>query len=104
MKRSYEDMLTGRVDAMHTTNLDRKRKAEDILEEEDHCKIAKATDAQMARASMCGICLDPSPGNRMRMHPCNHHFHSICILTWLSRANTCPICRGALHKYTAYLG
>ncbi|KAK3042245.1 hypothetical protein RJ639_001840 [Escallonia herrerae] len=30
--------------------------------------------------------------------PCSHIFHTRCILRWLKRSNTCPLCRSKVHK------
>ncbi|KAH7442965.1 hypothetical protein KP509_02G010400 [Ceratopteris richardii] len=42
----------------------------------------------------CAICHDKlavnPPAKRL---PCNHIFHGSCIVTWLIRSNSCPICR-----------
>ncbi|KAH7138433.1 hypothetical protein B0J11DRAFT_500659 [Dendryphion nanum] len=54
-----------------------------------------ATDC---KDSDCAICLNqlndshdtPVP---VRAHPCNHVFHSTCLLTWLEDAESCPMCR-----------
>ncbi|KAK2978238.1 hypothetical protein RJ640_024271 [Escallonia rubra] len=30
--------------------------------------------------------------------PCSHIFHTRCILGWLKRSNTCPLCRSKVHN------
>ena len=42
----------------------------------------------------CCICLDEiALGEKSTLLPCGHMFHSNCILTWLKKNNTCPMCR-----------
>ena len=44
----------------------------------------------------CPICLSPfAVGDGVVQWPCEskHRFHTACVRTWCSRANTCPICR-----------
>lgn len=42
----------------------------------------------------CGICLQ-----KFKLHddtkrmPCKHLFHDLCLLPWLQKNNTCPLCR-----------
>mmetsp|Transcript_32276 Transcript_32276/g.47485 ORF Transcript_32276/g.47485 Transcript_32276/m.47485 type:complete len:463 (-) Transcript_32276:248-1636(-) len=44
----------------------------------------------------CCVCLeDFQEGERLRLLPCNHSFHTECILPWLTERNpTCPLCKG----------
>nr|DAD24828.1 TPA_asm: hypothetical protein HUJ06_026292 [Nelumbo nucifera] len=46
-------------------------------------------------SSECAICLDAlTEDSRCRVLPgCNHRFHTSCIDSWLSRSNSCPVCR-----------
>ncbi|CAH8353217.1 unnamed protein product [Eruca vesicaria subsp. sativa] len=50
----------------------------------------------------CSICLDnlggsnPKHGVPTRM-TCSHIFHDACLLVWLQRRNTCPLCRTVLY-------
>lgn len=44
----------------------------------------------------CAICLVPNEnldGQKFLKLPCNHEFHDTCILPWLEKTNSCPMCR-----------
>lgn len=44
----------------------------------------------------CAICLLPNDsldGHKFLQLPCNHEFHDTCILPWLEKTNSCPMCR-----------
>ncbi|EEB17574.1 RING finger protein, putative [Pediculus humanus corporis] len=42
----------------------------------------------------CPVCLTFSKeGEEMILLNCNHGFHPDCILPWLNRTSTCPLCR-----------
>ncbi|XP_059067120.1 uncharacterized protein LOC131858127 [Cryptomeria japonica] len=49
--------------------------------------------------SECSICTEPfQVGDDARQLPCHesHIFHARCLVQWLERRNTCPICRTRL--------
>ncbi|KAG0473275.1 hypothetical protein HPP92_015132 [Vanilla planifolia] len=53
--------------------------------------------------SQCYICLlDYEEGEYMRILPCNHKFHQVCIDKWLKEIHrVCPLCRADVCNYEA---
>eukprot|EP01083_Nonionella_stella_P069492 185262_1 len=49
------------------------------------------------KTKSCSICTtDYQIDDDAKKLPCKHIFHDDCILQWLSRHNTCPLCRDEL--------
>jgi len=48
--------------------------------------------------AMCSICLeDYEKGEKLRMLPCHHMFHTECIVPWLTeRFPNCPLCKAQI--------
>jgi hypothetical protein len=40
----------------------------------------------------CIICMEFHDGERYRLE-CKHEYHKSCLLKWMRRSNTCPLCR-----------
>ncbi|PPD80938.1 hypothetical protein GOBAR_DD22138 [Gossypium barbadense] len=52
----------------------------------------------------CCICLSSyEDGVDLHSLPCNHHFHSTCILRWLKTNATCPLCKYNILKRNEHL-
>jgi hypothetical protein len=50
----------------------------------------------------CTVCLaNFQEGERIRLLPCNHVFHSACIDEWLGRDAHCPLCRFDLRSQSS---
>ncbi|KAL4465965.1 hypothetical protein ABPG74_004202 [Tetrahymena malaccensis] len=45
----------------------------------------------------CSVCKDEfTEGEQLVKMPCNHLYHSSCLVTWLKMHNSCPTCRHEL--------
>lgn len=65
-------------------------------------KIKKTTPALLKRvkSDCCSICInDFDVDERVCFLKCNHIFHKNCIMKWLLKKNTCPLCRCKLQLH-----
>nr|XP_010300469.1 PREDICTED: E3 ubiquitin-protein ligase RNF115-like [Balearica regulorum gibbericeps] len=55
------------------------------------------TQEQVDTGLECPVCKeDYTVAEQVRQLPCNHFFHSNCIVPWLELHDTCPVCRKSL--------
>ncbi|KAG2670934.1 hypothetical protein I3760_14G109700 [Carya illinoinensis] len=60
----------------------------------DSMPSIKITQAHMRTDSHCPVCKERFElGTEARQMPCNHIYHSDCIVPWLAQHNSCPVCR-----------
>ncbi|XP_005413499.1 PREDICTED: E3 ubiquitin-protein ligase RNF115 isoform X2 [Chinchilla lanigera] len=56
------------------------------------------TQEQVEMGLECPVCKDDyTVEEEVRQLPCNHFFHSSCIVPWLELHDTCPVCRKSLN-------
>ncbi|KAL0590987.1 E3 ubiquitin-protein ligase RNF115 [Plecturocebus cupreus] len=56
------------------------------------------TQEQVDMGLECPVCKDDyTVEEEVRQLPCNHFFHSSCIVPWLELHDTCPVCRKSLN-------
>ncbi|KAK4882906.1 hypothetical protein RN001_006225 [Aquatica leii] len=52
---------------------------------------------QETNCGKCDICLkEYEKDETVKIIPCKHKFHSECIIAWLTKTNSCPLCRHEL--------
>lgn len=60
----------------------------------DAMPTIKITQAHLRSDSHCPVCKEKFElGTEAREMPCNHIYHSDCIVPWLVQHNSCPVCR-----------
>ncbi|KAI3509387.1 hypothetical protein L1887_24622 [Cichorium endivia] len=60
----------------------------------DSLPFIRITNRHLNMESHCPVCQDKFDlGSEARMMPCNHIYHSGCIVPWLLEHNSCPVCR-----------
>ncbi|XP_053572000.1 E3 ubiquitin-protein ligase RNF181 [Bombina bombina] len=63
----------------------------------DNLPKVTVTAEQADAALKCPVCLlEFEEGETVRRLPCEHLFHSACIIPWLNKTNSCPLCRDEL--------
>lgn len=60
----------------------------------DAMPTVKITLRHLRNDSHCPVCKEKFElGSEAREMPCNHIYHSDCIVPWLVQHNSCPVCR-----------
>nr|GMD14587.1 probable E3 ubiquitin-protein ligase RHC1A [Ipomoea batatas] len=60
----------------------------------DAMPTIRITERHLNTDSHCPVCQDRFElGSEARQMPCNHIYHSDCIVPWLVQHNSCPVCR-----------
>ncbi|KAF6151872.1 hypothetical protein GIB67_010446 [Kingdonia uniflora] len=63
----------------------------------DALPIVKISQRHLRTDTHCPVCKEKFElGAEAREMPCNHMYHSDCIVPWLVQHNSCPVCRHEL--------
>ena len=75
----------------HPTSNENLNKLKQFKMSEKYCK--KEGEGKLELPNCC-ICIEEiAIGQKTILLPCGHMFHNDCIVTWLKKNNTCPMCR-----------
>ncbi|CAA2994141.1 probable E3 ubiquitin- ligase RHB1A [Olea europaea subsp. europaea] len=78
-------------------------KNEDDLEKSSEPLVSSLQDEE----DVCPICLEEYDAENPKLiTKCDHHFHLACILEWMERSDTCPVCDQVCEKFSSpiYVG
>ncbi|PAN47848.1 hypothetical protein PAHAL_9G340400 [Panicum hallii] len=65
---------------------------QESLKVDESCKKGVPED-KPDEEDVCPICLEEyDEENPCSVTKCEHHFHLCCILEWMERSDTCPVC------------
>ena len=83
-----------------TTSTDEQQatfdRSKNTTPELENRKEVKKSDNGNEKGNSCAICLHPLQHHRVchsNNLACQHVFHETCMVTWLQKANECPVCR-----------
>lgn len=63
------------------------------------CHFLNISEEEVDGESHCPICIEEfEVGGAVRNMPCGHGFHAKCILSWLLKCKSCPVCRHLVTK------
>lgn len=86
-----EEEEDGEFEDYNEVFLKKKRKYILELDEYQYKNIEKFS---ALKEDKCAICLVKFKGvDIIKEFPCKHIFHKDCILKWLSKSNSCPLCK-----------
>ena len=52
--------------------------------------------------NFCSVCLSSfEDGDVLKVLPCKHFFHKVCLDPWFIKEGSCPICRQSLASSTS---
>jgi hypothetical protein len=55
--------------------------------------VAEKSDEELDTCSICLAELSSADGAELLRMDCSHLYHQRCLLTWLEKQSTCPLCR-----------
>jgi len=67
-------------------------------------RIVKINDKEVTDAECCAVCIEPYKATDVvRLLPCRHEFHKLCVDPWLLTHRTCPMCKMDILRHYGYV-
>ena len=91
---NYLDNIFNQLMINDTNNYGNPPAAKNEIKKLKKFKINADKLKEFGIENTCAVCKDEFKiGEDCLLMPCNHHFHENCIMPWLSKRNSCPVCR-----------
>lgn len=91
-----EQCVIGALEALPTQRWHKSNGADSDADQADNCE--EGTCRETEETEECCLCLDPyTEEDEVRVLPCEHYFHKVCVDRWFSSRRymprSCPKCR-----------
>ena len=91
---NYLDNVINQIMINDPNNYGNPPAAKKEVDKLEKFKINEEKLKEFGIENTCAVCKDEFKiGEECLLMPCNHHFHESCIMPWLSKRNSCPVCR-----------
>ena len=91
---NYLDYIINQLMINDTNNYGNPPAAKKEVEKLKKLKITEEKLKEFGIENTCAVCKDEFKiGEDCLLMPCNHQFHDNCIMPWLNKRNSCPVCR-----------
>ncbi len=95
--RNYNNYMNNIINQLminDTNNYGNPPAAKKEIEKLKKCIINDKQLKEFGIENSCAICKDEFKiGEKCLLMPCKHHFHENCLMPWLTKRNSCPVCR-----------
>ncbi|XP_050378328.1 uncharacterized protein LOC126795557 [Argentina anserina] len=92
IRRTSGEMYKNIDREIRASDISRDRVTDIVREMEDEAVIG-ALELEDGDGGMCAICREEMTDCKIIRTSCSHSFHEHCIVKWLKRDRTCPLCR-----------
>jgi hypothetical protein len=76
----------------------------DHLHDSFFCCFHPPNLQEVSEAECCAVCIEPyKASDVVRLLPCRHEFHKVCVDPWLLEHRTCPMCKMDILKHYGYV-
>ncbi|OVA13981.1 zinc finger protein [Macleaya cordata] len=92
-----ETISSGAIEACSLKELDCTNQADSVppspKKSDEPAKLSELIASPTEEEDVCPTCLEEYDEENPRIiTKCEHHFHLSCILEWMERSDTCPVC------------
>jgi len=91
---NYINNVINQISLLDANNYGNPPAAKKEIEKLKKIKINEEILKKLGIENSCAVCKDEFQiEEECLLMPCNHHFHENCLIPWLKKRNSCPVCR-----------